>query len=1612
MRAKHLQFSHLHTHNFFKSFVLFFTLFFGVGNTFVQAQEYNPAWCGGKPLEDVITHTATAPTVGECVFFSNLTGNVQANSGEVVVNGVSLTNWGGWWGSGYPAKADGGYYVWCKTANCINVINGTPGEPDYIPSDPAIRVSPVSILNLDYEPGTTTPPAVKITVTGYNLTGTDITVTAPSCFQVSPTSANAGFSASGGSVTLPLNGGAVWVRMEPGLPEDTECTGNVTVTNAAEAITGTVAVKGTVTYPSRDLYFQAGTNQNWGTPSNWRTTCGGGTVAASLPTRYDNVYICGGNVTGLFVVAQGTTAECKNLTLHNNNNNTTKLLRIDGSLTVYGNVDASKSTNAADHITVSSNAALDVRGNFDMGSQNTLARLTVNGTAAIHGNFTTNSVKRGAVAGNGLLQVGGNFRFGNKSANWNTPDLTLEMTGCGQTVTIDKNMTVGTFRQSATCTEKYIKAGSGTITTTIYDQNCNPVNLRNGASGFAGGTGVNLLNADCDIPQITVSGSIPAMSACVNTFGAAQSFTVSAQDLTDELIIGPVSGYLFSKTNTDASWYSSLTYTAPTVAETTVYVRLNQTATATAYPGTTIPVTSTGAAAQSVAIGKGTISEASIISPLHVTFEPVCSGDTFGRKAFTIRGECLTGSITLAPQTGYIVYDTPTGGTAQYSVPAATLNAGATYYLSRLPGATFSNQDAVDILTGSTKLATITAGGETNLNLTGSTTGTLDFAPVCPGENFNNLQPFTVQGGCIAIGGVSVSAQAGFEIYENSEGTATTGFPATNFTVSRADATAGKIYYLKRTALTAFNGTAITLTTGTGADAVTQIIRAAGVVKTPTLTASSTLEALSYPLGEGPDEHSFIIAAECLTHNITLALSGSDADKFEITANSNFDSLSTVLPKEGGLVYVRFKEGYENSGYKAAITATSGVQTTTIDLTGDVVVTPRNFYYSGTGNWNDAGNWYKSCGNTTAGNQWNAVPNAYDNVELCNYAEVTVTSEITRFGTFTMSKGSEPWLGNHQPAILNIGTSDMSGQLNFPNGVTINAGVINIFETAALNVAGDFTLVRQTQNPDIAKPVIINNKGVIEVIDGKFEMKGAGDRTWTDRAAYFNNEGRFNLINSDFAINGGTGVFFYNENSGIIYVDNPVESNKTVSINNVLVGVDANCTQSMTYYCNGTSNVRSASGKACNKLELHMQDQLANNNQMDEGAYGRVFFNEGSKFLVKNSDMALITSGSSQTNTIGGEIFVQDGNLEMRSSQGGFRMRLKEKAGLHVYSIADLTKGKLLTDGGGGGAQIWVEGHLFARGFEGANSGGCNALNMESGSHGFIGDMAASVTDQFKIHVLDSSTLYYCGNKIHGVGDEIGYVFAGGKLHYANDFYEGLGDAEKTPITIIDNHQDFNLKPGATADDILKIEWETTEACQAAFDNTIQNRIQGNDGDLLPVELVEFTGKVEPSAVVLHWKTMTETENDYFIVQRLGNNNSFNAIGTVDGAGTTSEPHYYSYYDYHPLIGISYYRLMQTDFNGVSSYSPILPIVFNTTDPHFEVFTYIQQNVTHFNVHFSQTEGANIITIHTLSGMLVYNSKVPAGVPTYSIKLMLSPGIYLISNVCKGVKQTVKVQVH
>ncbi len=84
----------------------------------------------------------------------------------------------------------------------------------------------------------------------------------------------------------------------------------------------------------------------------------------------------------------------------------------------------------------------------------------------------------------------------------------------------------------------------------------------------------------------------------------------------------------------------------------------------------------------------------------------------------------------------------------------------------------------------------------------------------------------------------------------------------------------------------------------------------------------------------------------------------------------------------------------------------------------------------------------------------------------------------------------------------------------------------------------------------------------------------------------------------------------------------------------------------------------------------------------------------------------------------------------------------------------------------------------------------------------------------------------------------------------------------------------------------------------------------------LPVELLSFTVTIINDNIQLNWATASETNSDYFSVERSDDLITFSEIGKVKGADNSHVRQEYSFEDRHPSSSCLYYRIKLVDFDG------------------------------------------------------------------------------------------------
>jgi hypothetical protein len=183
----------------------------------------------------------------------------------------------------------------------------------------------------------------------------------------------------------------------------------------------------------------------------------------------------------------------------------------------------------------------------------------------------------------------------------------------------------------------------------------------------------------------------------------------------------------------------------------------------------------------------------------------------------------------------------------------------------------------------------------------------------------------------------------------------------------------------------------------------------------------------------------------------------------------------------------------------------------------------------------------------------------------------------------------------------------------------------------------------------------------------------------------------------------------------------------------------------------------------------------------------------------------------------------------------------------------------------------------------------------------------------------------------------------------------------------------------------------------------------------VPVTLASFTAEALKGKVELAWVTESEAENSHFLVYRDGE-----VIGRVDGNGTTTETHNYSFVDDKVVPGVHEYALADVTYGGVEEMHESVEVeVKDKAKAEVEAgFTLEKAYPNPFNpdtrIEYYLSRRVNLrLGVYNLQGEKVadlYNGIREAGTHTAVWDATGFPsGIYVVRMMSDGMLQTMKV---
>jgi len=168
----------------------------------------------------------------------------------------------------------------------------------------------------------------------------------------------------------------------------------------------------------------------------------------------------------------------------------------------------------------------------------------------------------------------------------------------------------------------------------------------------------------------------------------------------------------------------------------------------------------------------------------------------------------------------------------------------------------------------------------------------------------------------------------------------------------------------------------------------------------------------------------------------------------------------------------------------------------------------------------------------------------------------------------------------------------------------------------------------------------------------------------------------------------------------------------------------------------------------------------------------------------------------------------------------------------------------------------------------------------------------------------------------------------------------------------------------------------------------------------LPVEYLSLNAVCYGNEVYINWSTASETNCDYFVVEKSVDGETFNTIRTVAGHGNSNTTLNYSLTDDDITVSTIYYRIRQVDTDGQFHYSPVLTAACSNGNADKGLIVNYS-NETIF-IQFDASEGEQyILSLYDAQGRKVQAEMYVAGENEVAKVLMpvINPaaGMYLLS---------------
>ena len=171
---------------------------------------------------------------------------------------------------------------------------------------------------------------------------------------------------------------------------------------------------------------------------------------------------------------------------------------------------------------------------------------------------------------------------------------------------------------------------------------------------------------------------------------------------------------------------------------------------------------------------------------------------------------------------------------------------------------------------------------------------------------------------------------------------------------------------------------------------------------------------------------------------------------------------------------------------------------------------------------------------------------------------------------------------------------------------------------------------------------------------------------------------------------------------------------------------------------------------------------------------------------------------------------------------------------------------------------------------------------------------------------------------------------------------------------------------------------------------------QGSCTGPLPVKLIFLRAEQQQTEVLLTWATASESNFEYFAIERADEQLNWEEIGRVDGNGTSKRRVDYSFTDTQPgVIGNIYYRLRAVDFDGYTEYFGVASVTVRGEKAWFVAPNPATDGQIVLMRNFSDDESI-YVSLYSMNGTEILSEHVSMMTNRYVIKNSVNPGLYIL----------------